>query len=102
MQIVIDIPETYYKECVDVVNSEKHTFYITEWIAKGTPLPKHGRLIDADALSGQPSCIRNAPTILEAEMDEYIEKEHPTLLLSSVNEDEYRDVLDDTIIKGEI
>ena len=50
MQIVIDIPETYYKECVDVVNSEKHTFYITEWIAKGTPLPRHGRLIDADEL----------------------------------------------------
>ena len=27
-------------------------------------------------------------------MDAYIEKEHPTLLLSSVDEDEYRDVLD--------
>ena len=100
MQIVIDIPEEEYEVIVNSEDCGLHT--LTRAIAKGTPLPKHGRLIDADALSGQPSCIRNAPTILEAEMDEYIEKEHPTLLLSSVNEDEYRDVLDDTIIKGEI
>ena len=32
--------------------------------------------------------------ITEKEMDEYIEKEHPTLMLSSVDEEEYKDVLD--------
>ena len=37
----------------------------------------------------------------EEDMDEYIEKEHPTLLLSSVDEDEYRDILDDTIAQQE-
>ena len=50
MQIVIDIPENYYKECIDVVKNKDVTpFYITEWIANGIPLPKgHGRLIDID------------------------------------------------------
>ena len=31
----------------------------------------------------------------EEEMDAYIEKEHPVLLLSSVDKDEYKDVLNE-------
>lgn len=51
MQIVIDIPKDYYKECVDAVKNKKNVFYITKWIAKGIPLSKgHGRLIDAEIL----------------------------------------------------
>lgn len=37
--------------------------------------------------------------ITEEDMDEYIEKKHPTLLLSSIDKDEYRDVLDDMIMQ---
>ena len=36
--------------------------------------------------------------ITEKEMDEYIEKEHPTLLLSSVDKEEYKDVLENVTI----
>lgn len=32
--------------------------------------------------------------ITEKEMDEYIEKGHPSLILSSVDEEEYKDVFD--------
>lgn len=43
MQIVIDIPKDYYKECVDAVKNKKDVFYITKWIANGTLLPEgHG------------------------------------------------------------
>ena len=42
--------------------------------------------------------------ITEKEMDEFIKGEHPSLLLSSVNEDEYKDVIEevlqnDTLVK---
>ena len=40
-------------------------------------------------------------TITEKEMNEYIEKEHPTLLLSSVDEEEYKDVLESETITQE-
>ena len=33
--------------------------------------------------------------VTETEMDEYIEKEHPVLLLSYVDKDEYKDVLNE-------
>ena len=66
MQIVIDIPEDFYKE----IKMYGAMSVIHKAVLDGIVLPKgHGRLIDADALSGQPSCIRNAQTILEAEDD---------------------------------
>ena len=33
--------------------------------------------------------------ITEENIDKYIEEEHPTLILSSVNEDEYKDVIEE-------
>lgn len=52
MQIVIDISE---KEMKMVKDSNKAVFIdvykmMAQKIQKGTPLPEHGRLIDADAL----------------------------------------------------
>ena len=84
MQIIIDIPNDYYKECVDAVKNKKDVFYITKWIANGTPLLKgHGRLIDADNtiqtvdkeypnLDRQDikQWLENAPTVLEADRED--------------------------------
>ena len=73
MQIVIDIPEDSYER---VMNPDK--FYrdidgekIRWAVYKGTVLPEHGRLIDADALFNEFCEIAcepyiNVPTILEA------------------------------------
>jgi len=49
MQIVIDIPEDYYKVIKEIPAEYSTTDMLI--IRNGTPLPKgHGRLIDADAL----------------------------------------------------
>lgn len=40
MKIVIDIPEYIYKLCQD------HGDIVYKYIANGTPLPKHERLVD--------------------------------------------------------
>ena len=74
MQIVIDIPKDYYKECVDVVKNEKDDFYITKWIANGTPLPKgHGRLVDADELCmGLVECWHTADANAQAVIKDVI------------------------------
>lgn len=71
MQIVIDIPDTFYQ----AIKSDKygvHQGRIYDIIRNGTPLSKgHGRLIDADELESRMKigyCIvRNAPTIIEAD-----------------------------------
>ena len=80
MEIVIKIPEHYYKNILKY--SDAHTFYpITEELYRavksGIPLPKrHGRLIDADELlKNRHEAIPvihaiNAPTIIEAENEE--------------------------------
>ena len=85
MQIVIDIPEKSYTDIRRIASVQmKRRFPTLEQIvANGTPLPKHGRLIDADALKEceqKWSCdyesdgyshvveirdIDNAPTIIE-------------------------------------
>ena len=53
MQIVIDIPEKYYKDLrrKDKFN-DMYLNYYEKLIVQGKPLPKvHGRLIDADAIT---------------------------------------------------
>lgn len=78
MQIVIDIPKyiaDMCKECGRVIDAD--TEKVGKAIKNGTPLPKHGRLIDADALLRKhtkidtypfPSTtINSAPTIIEAD-----------------------------------
>jgi hypothetical protein len=48
MQVVIDIPETYYEYCKKLEDAIE----IQLAVKNGTPLPKrHGRLIDADAIN---------------------------------------------------
>lgn len=81
MQIVIDIPEEYYKVIMKIpVNQSTADMLIIKY---GTPLPKgHGRLIDADALwkkwvfdaIGKQE-IDDAPTIIEADKAESEDKE---------------------------
>ena len=83
MQIVIEIDEEDYKriqDTSDVFNSLTSRTYSA--IRNGTPLPEnHGRLIDADALEGEPYLmsegngmyrtvigyfrVEDAPTIIE-------------------------------------
>lgn len=87
MKIVIDIPEEMY------TNGQLDKFFgcsskkLDEVIYTGIPLPKgHGRLIDADAFSGDMFCdadltnqhtcydsirklLDDAPTIIEADGD---------------------------------
>lgn len=70
MQIVIDIPEDVYKQCI-LANS-LFEVQLVNYIANGTPLPPHGDLIDRDALIAR-GCyweteyeMSKAPTILEA------------------------------------
>lgn len=79
MQIVIDIPDNEYKQICEL-RLHNRTFY-DDAIRNGTPLPSHGRLIDADELKkiiqendvlnmtgfNVRLCdINNTPTILEA------------------------------------
>jgi hypothetical protein len=81
MQVVIDIPETYYEYC----KAQEDAVEIQLAIKKGTPLPKgHGRLIDADAINlkdispvdgfsvygATAEDIDLTPTVLEAESEE--------------------------------
>lgn len=40
MQIVIDIPKNYYRECVDKVKNGESKDYLTDWISKGILLPE--------------------------------------------------------------
>lgn len=51
MQIVIDISE---KDFIEIfINGLENNNEIINLIRKGTPLPKHGRLVDADVLIKQ-------------------------------------------------
>ena len=52
MQIIIDIPEKIIKEAKESPNYYPTYQFETIWksICNGTVLPKHGRLIDGDAL----------------------------------------------------
>ena len=50
MKIIIDVPERYYNFCKECVANRTDTVG-QHIIALGTPLPEHGRLIDADALT---------------------------------------------------
>ena len=74
MQIVIDIPEKYYKEIKNIHFSDRN--YEQDLILNGTPLPKgHGRLIDADAVLEDPfgntyKDLDIAETIVEADKEE--------------------------------
>lgn len=70
MQIVIDVPEDYYKVIKEIPAEQSTADMLI--IRNGTPLPKgHGRLIDADELESRMKigyCIvRDAPTIIEAD-----------------------------------
>ena len=90
MKLVIDIPEEEYNYMKTQVTFG-NTNPLKMRIANGTPLPKgHGRLIDANALTiklkawdvnanGIPNyawkCIREMPTIIEADNEESEDKE---------------------------
>lgn len=92
MQVVIDIPETYYEYC----KAQEDAVEIQLAIKKGTPLPKgHGRIGDLDKLEKEIDggikaglmiegyenysnindvddcleCVKYAPTIIEAESE---------------------------------
>ena len=82
MQIVIDIPEDYYKAIKEIPVEQSTADMII--IRYGTPLPKgHGRLIDANRLRsiysinranfntvvGIQKWIDDAPTIIEADKE---------------------------------
>ena len=53
-EIVIKIPEEIYKDIMihnrEMREGGKSAYYFEGLIQNGTPLPKHGRLIDADYL----------------------------------------------------
>lgn len=78
MQIVIDIPESYYEGVILDRILETTLDGILEAIKNGKQLPKHGRLFDEDTIikcmlnPEHPnyhdiiSMIHSAPTILEA------------------------------------
>jgi len=74
MQIVIELDEIDYELITEKYPNELSEEYIERLFMKiedGTVLPKHGRLIDADALFNEFCEIAcepyiNAPTILEA------------------------------------
>ena len=68
MQIVIDIDEAVYKECMPykdtpiISNLANCNSEIIHAIANGIPLPKgHGRLIDADALVSEIKNLKKSP-----------------------------------------
>lgn len=81
MQIVIDVPEEYYKAITEIPTHQCTADMLI--IKNGTPLPKgHGRLIDADMLINKYAYdldnnfivdlkdINDAPTIIEADKAE--------------------------------
>lgn len=94
MQIVIDIPERTYEQLKFLREQGFDGFetIIDKAVANGTPLSKHGRLIDVDALIKQLEAMANnrwniqvgankgleeaidivddAPTIIEADVAE--------------------------------
>lgn len=76
MQIVIEIPEVFYKHC----KSQEDATEIQLAVKNGVPLPKgHGNLIDADAVMREMSVVSSrsvksqmyiiklAPIIIEAD-----------------------------------
>ena len=90
MKLIIDIPDDdyrYIKELQSLIiggrrNCKTIQMNVINAIKNGTPLPKHGRLIDADKLKeyqvimqyeGKPVrvvsviAIDNAPTVIEGE-----------------------------------
>lgn len=86
MQIVIDIPSAMYKDIVS--GKDGYSNYIHGAVRIGIPLPKHGRLIDADAIEYTHAIARcledghnwnelcvtenelyEAPTIIEADAE---------------------------------
>ena len=85
MQIVIDLPNSLYANLQKIQNGSIASGRILKIVKDGTVLPKnHGRLIDAsqlytvttyDADDNHEICyvlyedIENAPTILEAEVE---------------------------------
>jgi hypothetical protein len=72
MQIVIDIPEYYYKAIKEIPVEQSTADMMI--IRKGTPLPRgHGRLIDADDIDNHiigHVDTRSCPTIIEADKTE--------------------------------
>lgn len=86
MKIVIEMKEHYWNEIQELTEDEKD--FCQRVISEGTPLPKHGRLIDADWI--EDNCpyyysdedarlcyavndVDNAPTIIEADKSESAE-----------------------------
>lgn len=91
MQIVIDIGEAIYKECIPykdtpiISNLANYNSEIIHAVANGTPLPKgHGDLKDADEMKRRMGnldgvgmigrCIDEFPTIIEADKSESEDK----------------------------
>ena len=69
MQVVIDIPETYYEYCKKLEDAIE----IQLAVKNGTPLPKgHGRLIDESQIPGDSAWdfsdrLMSTPTIVKAD-----------------------------------
>ena len=78
MQIVIDITEELYQECLDkVVSSVPHyeSYELHKAVQNGIPLPKgHGRLIDVNDFLDDIG-LEEIPTIIEADRAESEDKE---------------------------
>ena len=83
MQIVIDIPEEYFRVRKSIQNGSIASKMILNSLKNGIPLPKgHGRLIDGDKLANAYDTAKNldlygcggliieAPTIIEADKEE--------------------------------
>ena len=79
MQIVIDIPEKD-KKFLDMYNDNSFIpkqilNIVLDAVKNGTPLPKHGRLIDEDQIPGDNGWdfsdrLMSTPTIIEADYAE--------------------------------
>ena len=87
MQVVINIEEAIYKECIPykdtpiISNLANYNSEIIHAVANGTPLPKgHGDLVDRDAIQkaydysdmdySMIDALNDAPTIIEADKGE--------------------------------
>lgn len=103
MQIVIDIPDYEYKNIKEYYEKNNIVEATYSYIYHGTPLPPHGRLIDADKIVAEATecmkypanykymeCViahmKLAPSIIEADKAESDEQERV---------DDYRDRLDE-------
>jgi hypothetical protein len=87
IELLIKIPEDEYNIAKYGQYGNINVDIVRKAIANGTPLPKgHGRLIDADALIDTLGCSdediyvkacieEDAPTIIEADMEESGDKE---------------------------